>query len=199
MAEEGFYSFEEALTELHLKEEELKRLVSEGEIRAFRQGDTMRLRRADVHNLRNELSGGEVVDLGGVGEDLVFEDDADLETGMATEEISDADTILEEDVEDIGELDLDDDDEVDVAPARVAAAGAAAGATAASVRRARTSPAAARVEADEEEPAWAKAILIVTSVVLVLAIPVVMSVSTGTASELAKGIAGMLGGEFSGG
>ncbi len=197
MAEEGFYSFEEALTELHLKEEELKRLVSEGEIRAFRQGDTMRLRRADVHNLRNELSGGEVVDLGGVGEDLVFEDDADLETGMATEEISDADTILEEDVEDIGELDLDDDD--DIAPTRVAAPGAAAGATAASVRRARTSPAAGRAEADEEEPAWAKAILIVTSIVLVLAIPVVMSVATGTASELAKGIAGMLGGEFSGG
>ena len=43
-----FYNFERALDELKLKEEELKRLVSEGEIRAFREGDTMRLRRADV-------------------------------------------------------------------------------------------------------------------------------------------------------
>ncbi len=192
MAEEGFYSFEEALTELHLKEEELKRLVSEGEIRAFRQGDTMRLRRADVHNLRNELSGGEVVDLGGMGEDLVFEDDADLETGMATEEISDADTILEDDVEDIGELELEDE-EPEPAPARAAAAGAAAS----SVRRPRAA-AAARTEEEEEEPVWAKAVLIATSVLLVLSIPVVMSVARGLPSELAKGIAGMFGGEFSG-
>ena len=49
MAEKGeFYSFDEALKELRLKEEELKRLVSEGEIRAFREGDTMKLRKADV-------------------------------------------------------------------------------------------------------------------------------------------------------
>ena len=51
MAEDRFYSFEEALKELRLKEEELKRLVSEGEIRAFRQGDTMRLRQSDVEAL----------------------------------------------------------------------------------------------------------------------------------------------------
>ena len=62
MAEE-FFSFEQALDELRLKEEELKRLVSEGEIRAFREGETMKLRKADVENLRSELS-GEVVDLG---------------------------------------------------------------------------------------------------------------------------------------
>ena len=80
MAEkEQFYSFEEALRELRLKEEELKRLVSEGEIRAFREGDTMRLRKADVENLKSELSGGEVVDLGDVKEELVFEDDAAMQ------------------------------------------------------------------------------------------------------------------------
>src|SRR4029077_10315216 len=104
---EQFYSFEEALRELRLKEEELRRLVSEGEIRAFREGDTMKLRRSDVENLRSELSGGEVVDLGGAGEELVFEDDTDLDAGMATEEISEADTLLEEDVEDVGEVELE--------------------------------------------------------------------------------------------
>ena len=109
MTEQDFFSFDEALNQLNLKEEELKRLVSEGEIRAFREGDTMKLRRADVENLKKELMGGEVVDLGGAGEDLVFEDDLELEeTGMATEEISDMDTLLEEDVEDVGEVALDE-------------------------------------------------------------------------------------------
>ena len=99
MAEE-FYSFTEALKHLRLKEEELKRLVSEGEIRAFRDGDTMQLRTQDVETLRSELMGGEVIDLGGAGEDLVFEDDADLgDAGMATEEISEMDTLLEEEEE----------------------------------------------------------------------------------------------------
>ena len=74
MADE-YFSFDEALDELRLKEEELKRLVSEGEIRAFREGETMKLRQSDVKALRDELSGGEVVDLGGVEEELVFEDE----------------------------------------------------------------------------------------------------------------------------
>ena len=127
MADE-YYSFEEALDELRLKEEELKRLVSEGEIRAFREGETMKLRQSDVQALRDELSGGEVVDLGGVEEELVFEDEDLGEAGMATEEISTADTIIDDDVEDVGEIDLeDDDDEIETAaPVRRAAPRAAA-------------------------------------------------------------------------
>ena len=113
MADEEFYSFEEALKELRLKEEELKRLVSEGEIRAFREGDTMRLRQSDVQALRKELTGSEVVDLGEVSEELVFEDDVIDEAGMATEEISDVDTLIEEDVEDVGELELAVEEEVE--------------------------------------------------------------------------------------
>jgi len=87
---DDFYSFDEALDELKLKEEELKRLVSEGEIRAFRKGDTMKLRRADVENLRAELD----VD---VVEELVFEDDSDLDgdTGMATQEL-DVETLVDD-------------------------------------------------------------------------------------------------------
>jgi excisionase family DNA binding protein len=49
--EQDFFSFDEALNHLNLREEELKRLVSEGEIRAFLEGDTMKLRRADVETL----------------------------------------------------------------------------------------------------------------------------------------------------
>ncbi len=96
MAEKEFYSFDEALRELRLKEEELKRLVSEGEIRAIREGEVVKLRKSDVENLRAELQGGEVVDVGQATEEIVFEDDTELDAGMATEEISEADTILEE-------------------------------------------------------------------------------------------------------
>jgi hypothetical protein len=64
----------------------------------------MKLRKADVENLRAELSGGEVVDLGEVKEELVFEDDVELvdDTGMATQEIVDVETVIEDDVVEVG-------------------------------------------------------------------------------------------------
>jgi hypothetical protein len=169
VAEKEFISFEDALKELRLKEEELKRLVSEGEIRAFREGDTMKLRRSDVQNLRGELSGGEVVDLGSAGEELVFEDDSDLDAGMATEEIAQADTILEEDVEDVGAA----------APVKG--------------RPAPRRPVVARTGAvpEETEGFGFRIALILTTVVLVASFPVVLSVGTGAAGDMAKGIAGM--------
>lgn len=179
MAEKEFFSFEEALHELRLKEEELKRLVSEGEIRAFRDGETMKLRKQDVEVLRSELSGGEVVDLGGASEELVFDDDTDLDAGMATEEISEADTILEDDVEDIGELELEDED-LELAAAvpttrRTAAVG---------------SSRAAAAQEEEEEPMWMRAVMIVTSFVLLLAMPVCIAAASGNLTDIAKGIAG---------
>ena len=178
MAEE-FYTFGEALEQLRLKEEELKRLVSEGEIRAFREGDTMKLRRQDVESLKSELMGGDVIDLGGAGEDLVFEDDADLgDAGMATEEISEMDTLLEDDVEDVGEIDLEED-EVVAAPVRRTGAIAAAQAT-----------------EEESEGMGMRFVMIATSVVLLLGMPIAVSVSTGNASDIAKAIAGIFGAKF---
>ena len=108
---DDFYSFDEALEELKLKEEELKRLVSEGEIRAFRKGDTMKLRRADVETLRAELD-GDLVDLGDNADELVFEDETDLggDTGMATQEL-DVETLVDDGVEEVAELELDDIEE----------------------------------------------------------------------------------------
>ena len=96
MADDQFLSFEDALDKLRLQEEELKRLVSEGEIRAFREGDTMKLRAQDVEDLRGELT-GDVKDVGD-SKEIVFEDDVDVmdEAGMATEEIADVETILQE-------------------------------------------------------------------------------------------------------
>ncbi|MCI0586947.1 MAG: hypothetical protein L0323_08930 [Planctomycetes bacterium] len=89
MAEE-FYSFERALRELQMREEELKRLVSAGEIRAVRDGDLVKLRREDIERMRTRR-GGEVVDL---GEEIPIVSEED--PGMATAQISEADTLLEE-------------------------------------------------------------------------------------------------------
>ncbi len=101
-----FYSFERALRELNLREEELKRLVSEGEIRAFRDEDKMKFRREDVDRLRTtrgsdagtgpvdvtsegQEAGGETV---ADAEDLILDEEEDLEMeeepGMATAPIA---------------------------------------------------------------------------------------------------------------
>ncbi|HED64800.1 MAG TPA: hypothetical protein ENJ09_04505 [Planctomycetes bacterium] len=169
-----FYNFDEALDQLNLKEEELKRLVSEGEIRAFRDGDTMKLRRQDVESLRGELMGGEVVDLQGAGDEIVFEDDLDLEeTGMATEEISEMDTLLEEDVPDVEE---EEDFEEETVSSR------------APVRR------SAPQEETDPEGVFMRAVAILTTLILILSLPIVISISTGTTSDLAASIAGMFTG-----
>ncbi len=83
-----YMSFEKALSELNLREEDLKRMVSEGDIRAFREGASMRFRREDVSALASKRKGEE---------DLMFADSLEDDTGMVTEEISDEDTLLAED------------------------------------------------------------------------------------------------------
>lgn len=47
-----YYSFEEVMKDLALEESELKRLVSAGEIRAFRDKNTMRFKAEDVARLK---------------------------------------------------------------------------------------------------------------------------------------------------
>lgn len=184
MAEKDeFYSFQEALDQLRLKDEELKRLVSEGEIRAFREGETMKLRRADVEALRTELSGGEVVDLGEVRDEIVFEDDADLvdETGMATEEISNVETIIEDDVPDVGEIEIEEPVvEEEVLETAAAAGGGRALAT--------------QIE-DESgyESGGLRFVMALTSLLLVLAVPLVLSATTGRRSGVAEAIASLFG------
>lgn len=181
MPEQEFFSFEEALNQLNLKEEELKRLVSEGEIRAFREGDTMKLRRADVETLKKELMPGEVVDMGGAGEDLVFEDDLEVEeTGMATEQIAEMDTLLEEGVEDVGEVDLEEE---------LVEEEAEAAAVVAPTRR------ASAVVEQPGEGLLMRALAIVTSIVLLVALPVVIGMSRGSPSSMARSLAELVGGK----
>jgi hypothetical protein len=101
---EDFLSFEKALRELKMRSEELKKLVSEGEIRAFRDGDSMKFRRDDIKALGAKAAGDA---------ELSFADSLEDDTGMVTEQISDEDTLLA-------------DDDAPAAPARGARGAAAA-------------------------------------------------------------------------
>jgi hypothetical protein len=85
---EDFLSFEKALRELQLRSEELKKLVSEGEIRAYRDGDSMKFRAEDIMSLSSQSEGDTK---------LSFADSLEDDTGMVTEQISDEDTLLAED------------------------------------------------------------------------------------------------------
>ena len=100
---EEFLSFEKVLKELKLKEEELKRLVSEGEIRAFRDADKMKFKKEDVDRLKKdtgktiqftEESGETLTD------DLLFDEDdlklADDDAGLTTAQITNEDTFIDE-------------------------------------------------------------------------------------------------------
>lgn len=169
---EDYLSFEQALDALKLKEEELKRLVSEGEIRAFRQGDTMRLRRADVDNLRSELSGGEVVDLGENAPELVFEDEGDLQAGMATEEITEVETIVDE-------------------PAAETVTEEAAETV---VEEPEEEPAPVAVVEEEGIPEGTLTLVaaVLAAVLMLVALPIVISISRAETGSLAESIAGLM-------
>ncbi|MFQ5843726.1 MAG: helix-turn-helix domain-containing protein [Planctomycetota bacterium] len=133
MAKSGeFYTFDEVVRQLHIDENKLKRLVSEGEISAFREGDVMKFRKSEIDKLARVGAGSEtsetvlseitLEDEGGafqdssetLTDDLVFEgaeagqgDQVDLgaePAGVGADEISSQDTFIEEasGVEDVG-------------------------------------------------------------------------------------------------
>ncbi len=63
-----YFSFEDVQNELHLDEDELKRMVSEGELRAFRDENKMKFRKDDVESLRKSTSTEPTIVLPGEGE-----------------------------------------------------------------------------------------------------------------------------------
>lgn len=82
---EEFVSFEKALRDLKMRSEDLRKLVSEGGIRAFRDGQSMKFKREDLEALKAEQVGDD---------DLVFTEALEDDTGMVTEELTDEDTLL---------------------------------------------------------------------------------------------------------
>ena len=197
-----FFTFDEVLKRLAINESKLKRLVSEGEIRAFREGDQMKFRRTDVENLdvtgaRSEEETG-VIDLSKgkdessetLTDDLIFDegDDLDLtsaEAGMQTAEISSQDTFVDEGG--VGmttePLPADVGDSTQVVEERT-------------TTRTRTSTRTRAVVADAEEPkdtVWG-VVMTVTAIVMVLGMIEVlglrdMNIGDGHAPEMARGLA----------
>jgi len=128
MAKSGeFYTFDEVVRQLKIDEGKLKRLVSEGEISAFREGDVMKFKRTEIDKLSTKSGGSETSETvlseitledeapafeesgETLTDDLVFEssdtgDKINLgdQAGLATEEISSQDTFIEDVSDDIG-------------------------------------------------------------------------------------------------
>lgn len=104
MADQEFVNFESALNELKLSEDALKRLVSEGEIRAIRgENNTMKFRKEEIERLKQDT--GKTIQYteessDTLTDDLLFDEADDLdvdEEGMATAQISSEDTFVGDD------------------------------------------------------------------------------------------------------
>jgi len=137
MAESAFYSFDEAMDELEMEEEELQGLISQGELKAYRDEDTMKLRREDILSLKSQ--GGELAPLDDADpateptiilpaeSESVFDSETDI-LGMQTDEILGLD-----EMEDLGNIDeaaqtaiptielaMDDDDDMGLGTSEIA-------------------------------------------------------------------------------
>ncbi len=180
MSDSEFASFDEALKKLELEEEDLKRLISAGEIRAFREGSNMRLRTEDVTKVASQLGIGSEVAEADAGELLEVEDlplDGGDE-GMMTTQLSEEDTLLDDPVE---ELEV-----VEEAPAPVARTPRSGG---------RTRAAAAASADAGSETTGIRAGLILTTLVMVLAVPFILGMFSGRTTGLTEGIVGMFASE----
>lgn len=177
MADE-YIGFEDALRRLELQDAQLKRLISENEIKAYRDGDRMKLKSDDVERLRSRLVGeGPAPE----AEELVFEDDESGEdAGMATVPIAEAETIVER-----------------PAPRKAAAAPPArAGASKQAVAPATRKASAARRAKPKDMPAadagteggLVQAVLALAFLVLVASIPLAFDNVKGEAGSISSAI-----------
>lgn len=179
VTDSDFASFDDALKKLELEEEDLKRLISAGEIRAFREGSNMRLRVEDVSKVADQLGIGGAVDEQDAGELLEVEDlvlDELDDAGMATTQLSEEDTLLDDGVE-----------ELEVAKAAPKA-----------VNPRRSSGRAAAAAAGpntSDEGNGMRAALILTCVLMVFGIPFAIDMVNGTASGVTASVVEMLSGK----
>ncbi len=171
---QDYESFEEALQKLELDEEELNRLISAGEIRAFREGSQVKLRAQDVEKVAHQLGIGEEVGEESASEVLEVEELPLEDEGMVTTQLSEEDTLLDE-VETV---------EVEDEPAPAPAAASRSGARRSGAR-------AAQEPEEPKETTGMLAAMIVTTVILVFAIPFAIGMVEGRKTGLTAGVADM--------
>ena len=181
MSDSEFASFDEALKKLELEEEDLKRLISAGEIRAFREGSNMRLRVEDVSKVAEQLGMGGSVAEEDAGEVLEIEDlvlDEAEDEGMATTQLSEEDTLLDDSIE---ELEVAEE-----APG--SAAGRRAGVAATSRR-------AAVAVVGSDEGGGMRAAIIVTTLLMLFGIAFAIGMVSGQKSGITAGVVDMVHGK----
>lgn len=100
MADE-FYGFKEVLRELQIDENELKRLVSEGSLRGFRDGASMKFRKDDIDKLKKGRESEPTIILTDSDAEITLPSEQDL---LVDESARDRETVLNMDVFDTEEL-----------------------------------------------------------------------------------------------
>ena len=204
-----FYTFDEVLRQLNIDENRLKRLVSEGEIRAFREGDQMKFKRAEIDNLagkggrgatsdtslseislEDEPSGGKRTKGGEtLTDDLLDEPDLTKRAGMKTAEISSQDTFIDKGG-DVGMSTEPIDFTEEVAGEEPETIGAEASAK----PRRTTSGAARKPPAVIEEPHTSPimvAVMLLTSLIGIYAGLVVISMARGQSNDVTESAVNM--------
>ncbi|MCX8266812.1 MAG: hypothetical protein OTI37_04290 [Planctomycetota bacterium] len=173
-------SFEEALNRLDIAEEDLKRLISAGDIRAFREGSNMRLDVADVDKEAEKRGIGSPVSEADASEIVEIEelnlDDAD--DGMVTTQLSAEDTLLDSVVDEVA---VDE-----VAVSKRSASDKRGG----SSKRGSKTTVLPGIEMTDEGGGM-RAALVVTAIVLMFAIPFAMGMISGRPSSITQGLVDM--------
>ena len=181
MSDSDFFSFDKALDKLSLDEEDLKRLISAGEIRAFRDGSKMRLRAEDVDRVASDLG---AFDESGAGEVLEVEEVGfDGDDGMVTTQLSEEDTLLDDGF-DLEEVEMDDE------PAAAAPARSSRSARAGSGRAAAAAPAEG-----EQETTGMLAVSILTAALMIYGVAFVFAALEARSTGLTDGVVEMVAGE----
>jgi hypothetical protein len=184
LADKEYYSFEEVLKDLKLEENELKRLVSAGEIRAFRDKNTMRFKAEDVARLRTTGPESGDVELDDLDLDL---DDAAPPAPIAEVEEEPAEELVLEDAPAeatvVEEIELTSEETVE--PARPTRAS----------REAKRAPRVAVVEEVEpkDSPLLVGALLAGEILLLIAAIVIFDAVSGTFSNPVSAAVANMFG------
>ena len=172
---QDYISFEDALRELNLRSAELKKLMSEGQIRGIRDGESIKFRKEELEKLA-KTKGEEVT------EELLFVDEEGLEEGMATAEISEEDTLLEAEPEVLEEdIQLPTVEEKRERPARRAKA---ASRPRTRTRREETAP-------PDQESTWERVLVVATAVIMFYGILAVMAAMQARTDDLTGFLANM--------
>ena len=197
MADE-FYDFENALNELKMEEEELKRLVSAGEIRAFRSKGQMKFRKEDIEKLRETGAPLQVESEETLTDELVFDEGDQLsleeEEGMATAKIDEQDTLIDEELPEI-ESDISD---LEVEPELAAVPSGST--TKAPTRRAtRVTRMREAHEARRAASPIFVAVIILTSILMLYGVIFLANIANTNNTGMTQGVAGFMATNFAAG